>query len=92
MREYMDAVSASQDFHAQFTPIDAGGVKAEWVVAPGADSRRRVLYIHGGAFVMGSPVSHRNITSRFSEVAGAAVLAIDYRLMPEHPRMAGIED
>jgi acetyl esterase/lipase len=92
MREYMDSVSATQDFHAEITAVDAGGVPAEWVVAPGADSRRRVLYIHGGAFVMGSPVSHRNITSRFSQVAGAAVLAIDYRLMPEHPRMAGIED
>jgi monoterpene epsilon-lactone hydrolase len=51
-----------------------------------------VLYIHGGAFVMGSPKSHRNITSRFSAVANAAVLVIDYRLMPENTRMAGIED
>ncbi|NCF17029.1 MAG: alpha/beta hydrolase fold domain-containing protein [Haliea sp.] len=92
MREYMDSVGASQDFHAQFTPADADGVPAEWVLAPGADERRRVLYIHGGAFVMGSPRSHRNITSRFSEIAGAAVLAIDYRLMPEHSRIAGIED
>jgi len=92
MREYMDSISQSQDFHASFTPVNAGGVEAEWVLTPGADSARRVLYIHGGAFVMGSPTSHRNITSRFSEVAGAAVLAIDYRLMPENPRMAGIED
>ncbi len=92
MREYMDGISSSQDFHAEISPVDAGGVPAEWVIAPGADITRRVLYIHGGAFVMGSPQSHRNITSRFSEVAGAAVLAIDYRLMPEHPRMAGIED
>ena len=92
MREYMDSISQSQDFHASFTPVDAGGVDAEWVLTPGVDSARRVLYIHGGAFVMGSPTSHRNITSRFSEIAGAAVLAIDYRLMPENPRMAGIED
>lgn len=41
---------------------------------------------------MGSPRSHRNITNRFSEIAGCAVLAIDYRLMPEHSRGAGIED
>jgi acetyl esterase/lipase len=92
MRRYMDSISESQDFHAEFVAVNAGGVEAEWVLAPGADSRRRVLYIHGGAFVMGSPRSHRNITSRFSEVAGAAVLAIDYRLMPEHPRLAGVED
>jgi acetyl esterase/lipase len=42
--------------------------------------------------MMGSPLSHRVITTRFSEITGGAVLAIDYRLMPEHPRMAGIED
>ena len=92
MREYMDSISQTQDYHATFTPVDAAGVKAEWVQAPGVSGNRRVLYIHGGAFVMGSPKSHRNITSRFSEIANATVLAIDYRLMPENPRMAGIED
>jgi acetyl esterase/lipase len=51
-----------------------------------------VLYIHGGAFIAGSPNSHRAITSRFSEVAQAAVFAADYRLMPEHRRQDGIDD
>ena len=92
MREYMDQMSDGLDLPATFTAVDAGGVNAEWVVAPGADANRRLLYIHGGAFMMGSPRSHRNITSRFSELAGCAVLAIDYRLMPEHPRLAGVED
>lgn len=92
MREYMEHLSDNLDLGASFTPVDAGGVPAEWVIAPGADPSRRVLYIHGGAFMMGSPRSHRNITNRFSEVSGAAVLAIDYRLMPEHRRMAGIQD
>lgn len=91
-REYMDGMSGGLDLPSSFTPVDAGGVPAEWVIAPGADSSRRLLYIHGGAFMMGSPRSHRNITSRFSEVANAAVLSIDYRLMPEHPRLAGVED
>ena len=72
----------------RFTPVDAGGVPAEWVLAPGADPRRRTLYIHGGAFVMGSPRSHRTLTSRFSKMTGGAVLAIDYRLMPENIRAA----
>ncbi len=62
------------------------------MLAQNADPDRRLLYLHGGAFTMGSPKSHRRITSKMSEVANAAVLAIDYRLMPEHPRTAGIED
>jgi acetyl esterase/lipase len=62
------------------------------VLAPVADPSRRTLYIHGGAFVLGSPKSHRNLTARFAELSGGAVLAIDYRLMPEHPRRAGIDD
>lgn len=92
MREHMDSISETQDYHAAITEVDAAGVPAEWVMAPGTDPSRRVLYIHGGAFVMGSPRSHRNITSKFSAVANAAVLAIDYRLMPEHRRIHGIED
>ena len=92
MREYLDNMSEGLDLPATFTPVDAGGVPAEWVVAPGANASRRLLYIHGGGFVMGSPRSHRNITSRYSELCNVAVLAIDYRLMPEHPRLAGVED
>ena len=92
MRDYMDNISAGLDLPATFTPADAGGVPAEWVVSPEADGSRRLLYIHGGGFVMGSPRSHRNITSRFADKLGLAVLAIDYRLMPENPRMAGVED
>ncbi len=92
LRDYIDNLFPDQGLGATYTPVDAGGVRAEWVLGPGADGRRRTLYIHGGAFIMGSPRSHRRITSKFSEITGGAVLSIDYRLMPEHPRMAGIED
>lgn len=71
---------------------DAGGVKAEWVVAPGAETDRRLLYIHGGAFAIGSPVSHRMITAALSRSCGFAILAIDYRLLPEHFRRAANAD
>ena len=91
-RKFMEQIPEGREFDCEFRPVDAGGMAAEWVLAPGADPARRVLYIHGGAFIAGSPNSHRTITSRWSEVAGAAVLAIDYRLMPEHRRAAGIED
>jgi len=92
MREYMDEQGRIRQFASEITRVDAGGVPAEWVCAEGANPARRVLYIHGGAFIAGSPLSHRNITNRFSEITGAAVLSIDYRLMPEHRRMDGIED
>ncbi|MEM9254456.1 MAG: alpha/beta hydrolase [Pseudomonadota bacterium] len=92
LRDYMDGVSESQAYSAKITPTNANGVPAEWVLAQSADPARRALYLHGGAFIAGSPKSHRNITSRFSEVTGAAVLAIDYRLMPEHRRLEGMDD
>ena len=92
LRRYMDEMFAGRRLDAHFVPVDAGGVPAEWVLARGADPARRTLYIHGGAFMLGSPKSHRTLTSRFSALSGGAVLAIDYRLMPEHPRGAGIDD
>lgn len=91
-RQYMEEIPAGREFACTFRALEVGGRPAEWVLAPGADPDRRVLYIHGGAFIAGSPNSHRTITSRWSELASAAVLAIDYRLMPEHSRRAGIED
>lgn len=72
--------------------VDAGGVPAEWVLAPGCDPRRRLLYVHGGAFYVGSPKSHRPLTAALARRTGAAVLSIDYRLMPEHSRRDGIRD
>ena len=91
-RDFMEEVPEGKEFNCEFRPVDVVGVPAEWVLAPGADPSRRVLYIHGGAFIAGSPNSHRTLTSRFSEVARAAVLAIDYRLMPENQRIEGIND
>lgn len=90
MREAMDHLAADRAFDAEFVPC--AGVAGEWVRVPGADGTRRLLYIHGGAYVVGSPRSHRSLTVRLAELTGCVVLAIDYRLMPEHPRLAGIED
>jgi len=91
-RAAFDSISEGREIRSEYFPVDAGGVPAEWVIAPGADKSRRVLYIHGGGFVVGSPKSHRTITSRFSEISGCAVLAIDYRLMPEHHLEDCVED
>jgi len=92
LRKYMDEMFADRVLDARLQPVDCGGVPGEWVLAPGADPQRRLLYIHGGAFMLGSPKSHRTLTSQLSALTGGAVLAIDYRLMPEHPRRAGIDD
>lgn len=91
-RNFMENMPKGKEFVSRFIPVNLDGIRAEWVLAPGIDSSRRVLYLHGGGFIAGSPNSHRSATSRFSEVANAAVLAIDYRLMPENRRMDGIED
>ena len=72
--------------------VDADGVPAEWVSTPGADERRVVLYLHGGAYVIGSVNTHRDLAGRISRAAGARVLNVDYRLAPEHPHPAAVDD
>lgn len=81
-----------QEVDATITPVDADGVPSEWVVAEGADANRRLLYVHGGAFRVGSPRSHRYITAELSKRAGVAVLAIDYRMQPEFKTRVCHED
>lgn len=92
LRHSIDTLRSHVPLDAEFIPVNAPGVRGEWVLAPGADPAKRTLYIHGGAWTMGSPLSHRVLTTHFSALTGGAVLAVDYRLIPEHPRMAGVED
>jgi monoterpene epsilon-lactone hydrolase len=73
-------------------PVTANGVKSEWVSAPGADAGRAILYLHGGGYVIGSINTHRALAGRLSRAAKARVLVIDYRLAPEHPHPAPVED
>ena len=74
------------------TPVEAGGVSAEWHAAEGVDANKVILYVHGGGYVMGSAGSHRDMTSRLSQAAGARVLSLNYRLAPEHPFPAPVDD
>jgi acetyl esterase/lipase len=100
--EILDPVAARADLEALTTmapmpedvdckPVRAGGVPAEWVTAPGAGARV-VLYLHGGGYVIGSINSHRDLAARISRAAGARVLVLDYRLGPEHPFPAAVDD
>jgi epsilon-lactone hydrolase len=72
--------------------VSAGGVKAEWVRAPASDAGRAVLYLHGGGYVIGSIDTHRSLAARLSRASKAPVLVIDYRLAPEHPHPAAVDD
>ncbi len=67
-------------------------IGGEWTTVPGADSTRRILYIHGGAFAVGNAISHRSITFNLAKHTGCAVFAPDYRLIPENGRLDGVED
>jgi len=72
--------------------VDAGGVSAEWIMTPQATAERVIFYLHGGGYAIGSVKTHRELISRISRAAGARALAIDYRLAPEHPFPAAVED
>jgi epsilon-lactone hydrolase len=90
MEKLADFLGGAPD--ARVEKVDAGGVKAEWVAAPGADDRRAILYLHGGGYVIGSLNTHRRLAYDISATSAARVLLIDYRLAPEHPFPAAIDD
>ena len=73
-------------------PIVANGVNAAWISAPGAPDDRAVLYLHGGGYIMGSLNTHRDMMGRISRAAQTRVLGLDYRLAPEHPFPAAVDD
>src|SRR3954467_547180 len=77
---------------ARCEAVKAGSVPAEWVDAPGCDPSRAVLFLHGGGYAIGSINTHRRLTYNISAASGARVLLIDYRLAPEHPFPAAVED
>jgi acetyl esterase/lipase len=92
MIEYARAHPSTQEVVAEVRPIDLAGLACEWLLAKGADPDRRLLYIHGGGWTSGNLDSHRPLSARISQAAGAAVLAVHYRLAPEHPFPAGLDD
>ena len=73
-------------------PVNTGGVPAEWVIPPGATAGRTILYFHGGGYVVGGPKGYREMVSHIARAAQAQALVLDYRLAPEHPHPAAVED
>ncbi len=73
-------------------PAKANGVPVEWTTAPGARDDRVLVYVHGGGYTMGSVATHRALCARLSRLGRMRVLNVAYRLAPEHPHPAAVED
>lgn len=74
------------------TPTTIGGVPAEDIRPAGVDESRVLLYAHGGGYVTGSARSSRTLAAALGAAAGARVISLDYRMGPEHPYPAAIDD
>jgi acetyl esterase/lipase len=77
---------------AKLQEVDAGGVPAAWIETPGARQDAAILYLHGGGYILGGIQTHKELVARISRASGLRCLAIDYRLAPEHPFPAAVED
>ena len=91
-RAAIESVAAPPPPGTTVEPVDAGGVPAEWVIAAGVDSDRVLLSLHGGAYQIGSPATLRRMIALISAAAQVRVLSVGYRLAPEHPFPAAVDD
>jgi acetyl esterase/lipase len=94
MRANMESMTGLMPLPADVATekVTVNGVAAEWVSTPDADPQRVVLYLHGGAYVIGSINTHRDLAGRISRASRGRVLNCDYRLAPEHPHPAAVDD
>jgi monoterpene epsilon-lactone hydrolase len=93
-RERLDAIGSTAPIATdiRLEAIDINGVPAEWSLAPGSDPARVLLFFHGGGYCSGSITSHRGMVTAVGRAAGVRTLAVGYRLAPEHPFPAAVED
>ncbi len=73
-------------------PASANGVPGEWITAPNSTDAVTILYLHGGGYTIGSLNTHADMVSRICRASGARAFSLDYRLAPEHPFPAAVED
>ncbi len=76
----------------QIERVDAGGVPSAWITHPDVRQDRALVYLHGGGYYAGSLKTHQGLAARIALAAGARVLLVDYRLAPEYPFPAAVED
>ncbi|GJD63475.1 alpha/beta hydrolase [Methylobacterium frigidaeris] len=93
-RERLDGLGAEYALPPDVTVerVVARAVPAEWTGTAAADPARVLLFLHGGGYMAGSLASHRHVVARAGREAGARTLALAYRLAPEHPFPAALED
>jgi acetyl esterase/lipase len=72
--------------------LTLGGVPAEKITPRGVDAARTIFYLHGGGYCVGGCVSHRTWAAKMAEAAAATAFVVDYRLAPEHPFPAAVDD
>ena len=76
----------------KYEKVDVAGIPGEWISVPESKEGPVILYLHGGGYVICSVNTHREMISRLARAAGARALAIDYRLAPENPFPAAVDD
>jgi monoterpene epsilon-lactone hydrolase len=92
-RELLDAsIPPFHDPDVTVEPVDAGGVPSEWVTHRDALGGRAVVHLHGGGYTSGSLNSHRAFAANLSRTSRSPVLLVDYRLAPEDPYPAAVDD
>jgi monoterpene epsilon-lactone hydrolase len=94
MRKGLDAMGEMAPRHPDVSAeaVDAGGVDAEWFTPVGGDAGRVLLYVHGGGYLLGSVQSHRVLLERLAVAVAGRVLALNYRMAPEAPFPAAVDD
>jgi len=88
--ELMARIPAPDDVRQ--SPTTLGGVSAIEITAPGADTDNVILYFHGGVYVIGSAATSVPLVAELARRTGARVITLDYRLAPEHPYPAAVDD
>ena len=93
-RARLDTIASADGVAAdiRFEPVAIGGCEAEWSLAPGSDASRVLLFFHGGGYCSGSIRSHRGMVSEAGRAAKVRTLALGYRLAPENPFPAALDD
>lgn len=91
-RRFLTAMAPRPPEGVRVLRTEVAGRTVDWLVPEGADPGRRLLYLHGGGYISGSVHTHRALAARIAQAAGCVALAVDYRIAPEDPFPAAIED